>query len=214
MSEELEIQEQEPSSFRLVATLGVAGFLSGVILVSIYLFTKPYIAANKARALEEAVFEVLPGTTRFDAYYWDGNVLSKADGQVDLIYFGYDSADRFTGVAIPGEASGYQDVIAALAGYDPETKMIIGMKVLDSKETPGLGDKILIDDDFKENFRSLAVVPDIEVVKKGERSGDNQIEAITGATISSKAIGQLLKEAMALWKGRIEDHLNKQDARE
>ena len=208
MKEEQNIQTQEPSAFRLIATLGIAGFLSGVILVGIYLFTKPYIEANKARALEEAVFEVLPGTTYFESYEWDGKALIKAMDGSELIYFGYDSSDQFTGVAIPGQASGYQDVISALSGYDPEQGLIIGMKVLDSKETPGLGDKILLDDAFKNNFKALAVVPEIEVVKKGERTGNHQIEAITGATISSKAVGELLKEAIAKWKVRIEDHMN------
>ncbi len=37
-------QEKEPSSFRLISALGIAGFLSGVVLVSVYLFTKPIIA--------------------------------------------------------------------------------------------------------------------------------------------------------------------------
>lgn len=201
--------EKEAGSFRLMATLGVAGFLSGIILVSVYLFTQPYIAEHKAKALEKAVFEVLPGTVRFESYYWTGSELAKANGQEDLIYFGYDRSDKLTGVAIPGEAGGYQDVISALAGYHPDQKIIIGMKVLESKETPGLGDKIFLDADFKNNFKALAVSPEIEVVKKGEKQSPNQMEAITGATISSKAIGQLLRNSMNLWKERIENHLNK-----
>ena len=209
MTDKIPDKEKEAGSFRLIATLGIAGFLSGIILVGVYLYTKPFIAENKAKALEKAVFEVLPGTVRFEPYYWTGNELAKASGQEDLIFFGYDQADKLTGVAIPGEASGYQDIIAALAGYNPDQKVIIGLKVLESKETPGLGDKILLDADFKNNFKALAVVPDIEVVKKGEKKNPNQMEAITGATISSKTIGQLLRNSMNLWKERIENHLNK-----
>ena len=51
----------EPSSARLVATLAIAGFLSGLIIVTAYEATLPRIEAYKARVLREAVFEVLPG---------------------------------------------------------------------------------------------------------------------------------------------------------
>ncbi|MBT8326839.1 MAG: FMN-binding protein [Bacteroidia bacterium] len=202
--------EKEPSSFKLISTLGIAGFLSGLILVSVYLFTKPYIAQNRADALQAAVFEVLPGTTYFEKMYWDGSNITSFEGSVEtdieLIYFGYDSTKQFTGVAISGEAGGYQDVIMALAGYNPDAEIVIGLKVLESKETPGLGDKIILDDDFQENFKQLAVVPEIEVVKKGEKVSDNQIEAITGATISSKTIGKLLQKSMETWKVRIDNY--------
>lgn len=199
--------EKEPSSFRLIATLSIAGFLSGVILVGIYLFTKPYIAQNKAEALQSAILEVLPNTVRFETMAWDGRQLVKVENAegLDAVYYGFDKEDKFTGVAIPGEASGYQDMITALAGYNPDEDIIIGLKVLDNKETPGLGDKIIIDQSFQENFTKLATGPEIVVVKKGEKTKANEIEAITGATISSKAIGSLLQKSMEEWKTRIEN---------
>lgn len=206
-------EEKEPGSFRLILTLGVAGFLSGLILVSVYLYTKPIIAQNRADALKAAVFEVLPGTSGFTAMAWDGNALVEVkEGQPlagEMIYFGFDSAGAFTGVAIPGEESGYQDIISGLAGYHPDDKIIIGFKVLESKETPGLGDKIFLDEDFSTNFEKLSVEPEITVVKKGEKSADNQIEAITGATISSKAVGRLLQKSMETWKDRIAQYRQK-----
>ncbi len=209
-TEENIIEEKEPSSFRLIMTLGVAGFLSGLILVSTYLYTKPIIAQNKADALKAAVFEVLPGTARFTTMNWNGNQLTAVEDEQtiegELVYFGYDSSGQFTGVAIPGEEGGYQDIISALAGYDPEARVIIGLKVLESKETPGLGDKIILDKDFQSNFKELSVDPEITVVKKGEKTSDNQIQAITGATISSNAIGRLLQKSMTQWKERIDEY--------
>lgn len=193
---------------RLIITLTIAGFLSGVVLVSTYLFTKPLIERNKAESLKAAVFEVLPGTSRFDAMTWDGSAMVQANAETaieEIVYFGFDSLDHFTGVAIPGEASGYQDIIAALAGYSPKDRIVIGLKVLESKETPGLGDKILFNEDFHQNFLKLSVDPEITVVKKGEKTEASQIEAITGATISSKAIGKLLEESMSKWKDRLKD---------
>jgi hypothetical protein len=59
-------EQQEPSSFRLIATLGVAGFFSGVVLVGAFIFTQPIILANKVEALSEAVYKVLPGCVEFE----------------------------------------------------------------------------------------------------------------------------------------------------
>jgi len=75
---------------------------------------------------------------------------------------------------------------------------------LESKETPGLGDKIDKDPLFLKNFEALDVklsspklniINDIEVVKRGSKQHPWQIDAITGATISSKAIGKILQES-------------------
>ena len=104
------------------------------------------------------------------------------------------------------EASGqgFQDVLRLLYGYAPDRAAVVGMKVLESKETPGLGDKIEKDAAFKANFESLSVRlgPDarsiadpITLVKPGEKTEPWQVEAITGATISSRAVATILRES-------------------
>jgi electron transport complex protein RnfG len=200
----------EPSSARLILTLGIAGFLSGVILVSVYLYTKPIIAQNKADALQAAIFEVLPQTDTFRIYTLSDGALELLGSEETLpealVYEGLNVDGSSTGFAISGEEAGYQDIISAIFGFDPHTETIIGFKVLESKETPGLGDKIYKDDDFQANFEALATRPAVEVVKKGERSANHQIEAITGATISSNAIGRLINTSLDQWKAPITTH--------
>ena len=204
-------QEKEPSSFRLIATLGVAGFLSGLILVSIYLVTKPIIAKNKAEALKAAIFEVLPGTATFKTLVPDGESLREvAEGEKveeEAVYLGFTAEGTMTGFAISGAETGYADVIEALLSYNPTDTIIIGFKVLDSKETPGLGDKIFKDEAFQTNFTALKVTPEIIPVKVGEKKTANEVEAITGATISSKAIVRLLNASIAKWKQPIENYM-------
>ncbi len=208
-------EEPEPSSFRLISTLGLGGFFAGLALVAVYLYTLPLINANKAEALQKAIFQVLPGCARYDTYVLSGNTLQLFTGnqerqegsnQDDLprIYAGYDSLDRFIGFAIPGEEPGFQDVIGAILGYDPVKKEIIGFQVLECKETPGLGDKIYKDDQFQENFTALAVDPKILPVKRGEKTRPNEVETITGATISSKAVVRLLNKTMNSWRAAID----------
>jgi len=218
MSEEvkhIEEEVKEPSSFRLIFTLGVAGFLSGLILVSAYLFTKPIIAKNKAEALRAAIFEVLSNTATFKTLVPDGDGLREAGEKEEVgqeaVYLGFNAQGEMTGFAISGEEGGYQDIISAIYGFDPNDEVIIGFKVLDSKETPGLGDKIIKDADFQANFMALKIDPEIEAVKKGEKKSPNQVEAISGATISSKAIVRLLNKSNTTWQARIKVYLSTQN---
>ena len=78
----------------------------------------------------------------------------------------------------------------------------MGMEVLESKETPGLGDKIFKDMEFVGAFRDLAVEPEVVVTKKGS-TGDNEVDAISGATISSKAVVRIINQANARWLGSL-----------
>ena len=207
--------EAEPGSFRLIATLGLAGFFSGLVLVSAFLYTQPMIQANRQQALQQAIFKVLPGCVSYQVLELRGSHLAvmeegapepKEGEEVRRIYAGYDKKDKLVGFAISGEEPGYQDLIVAIFGYNPRKEIIIGFEVLESKETPGLGDKIMKDPAFMANFESLAVEPPITVVKKGEKKNSNEIEAITGATISSKAVGRLLEKSMAEWRPLIGEY--------
>ncbi len=203
--------KKEPSSIQLVMTLGLAGFFSGIVLVGAYFLTLPMIQANTARALERAIYKVLPGCQSFTTLELNKDQLApksagQAGGNDNVLFAGYGADGNLVGFAIPAQETGFQDVIVGLIGYDPAKKMIVGFEVLESKETPGLGDKIFKDADFRENFKALAA-PGIVVVKKGEKTKPNEVEAITGATISSKAVVRLLNKGLGGWEKAIESSL-------
>ena len=120
-----------------------------------------------------------------------------------MVYAAYRKDGAFAGYAIPGSGPGFQDTIALIYGYDPVRKRVIGMEVLESRETPGLGDKIFKDQHFVGEFKDLAVKPSIQVVKKGTGGAPNEVDGITGATISSKAVVRILNEANVLWLERL-----------
>ena len=77
------------------------------------------------------------------------------------------------------------------------------MEILESRETPGLGDKIYKDAEFVANFYSLSIDPEITVVKKGMKEAPNEIDAITGATISAKAVARIINQANIKWAPRL-----------
>ena len=196
---------RSPSSMRLVLTLAIAGLISGVAIIGIYESTLSTITANKARELREAVFKVLPGVSNMQPLVYRGGelVVSQPEKDEPVVYGGYDENGDFVGYAMPGAGPGFQDTIAILYGYKPAEKLVVGMEVLESRETPGLGDKIYKDMDFVDEFYSLAIEPEIVAVKKGTKTADNHVDAITGATISSKAIVRIINETHAAWAGQL-----------
>jgi electron transport complex protein RnfG len=197
----------EPSPLRLISTLGLAGLVSGACLVGSYLYTLPLIQAAKARAMEAAVYEVLPGCESFETLELRAGMLvpQKEGSGGDRVFAGYDATGRLIGYAIQSRISGFQDIIEGLFGYRPESKTIIGLKILESRETPGLGDKIFKDPEFAANFQELQVEPTILLVKKGAKQRPNEVDAITGATISSKAVVGLLNSGIGKWKPVLGD---------
>lgn len=199
-------QTTTPSSLRLVMTLAIAGLISGIAIIGIYEATLPTITANKARELREAVFKVLPGVSRMQALvHRDGElvVVEAPEKDEPVIYGGYDDQSNFVGYAVPAAGPGFQDTIAILYGYKPAERLVVGMEVLESRETPGLGDKIYKDLVFVGGFSALSVDPEIVAVKKGTKSSPNEIDAITGATISSKAIVRIINETHTAWSAQL-----------
>jgi Na+-translocating ferredoxin:NAD+ oxidoreductase subunit G len=103
------------------------------------------------------------------------------------------------GAGLPGAARGYQDVIQFLFGYDPECECIIGSKVLKSTETPGAGGQDRHDPVFLENFVALdaslnpegtGLANPIVLSPSGTKTEPWQIDGISGATISGKAMAR------------------------
>ncbi len=188
---------------RLIATLGIAGFVSGLILVTAYLATQPIILRNQARALEAAIYRVVPGSTTRKAFLVQDGKLVPEEGQPgasqpdNVVYGAYDSSGKLIGYAIPGEGAGFQDTISLIYGYDPHERKIIGLEILESRETPGLGDKIVKDQTFHANFQDLSVEPKVVAVKHGTKSADNEVDSISGATISSKAVVSIIQKENA-----------------
>lgn len=192
------------AELRLVATLAIAGALSGLAVVGAYRLTLPAITANQAAALQRAVLEVLPGATEMAALAWRDGVLAPARGGAGepVVYAGRTADGRLVGYAIPAAGAGFADTIEVLYGVDPARRRVVGMAVLASRETPGLGDKIYKDADFVAEFSDLAVDPAIELVT-GHGEAPQQVDAITGATISSRAVVRILNTANGEWLERL-----------
>ena len=202
--------KDEVSTFRLVATLAVAGTLAGLLIVLVNQHTKPIIDKYKAEQLKKAVYEVLPGVERYNTYYLVDDALSftlpegAKESEYKRLYVGYDNSSQIRGVAISRGESGFQDVVQIIFGFDPATGKLSGMKVLDSKETPGLGDKIFKDQAFVDQFFAGPETPLVGVKAGAGKGRPNEIDTITGATISSKVVIDIINHGLEEWRPVID----------
>jgi electron transport complex protein RnfG len=210
------IQPRPPKTWHMYRSMVGVGLVCGLLIVSVYELTRPVIERNKAEALQRAIFQVLPEATSSATFHLtaderfellDGEAVGKL-----LVYAGYDDRRRLVGLAIEAEGMGYQDVIRVIYGYSFTADALVGIRVLESKETPGLGDKIETDPQFLANFERLdvsltedltTIANPIEPVKHGKKEQPWQVDGITGATISSVAIANILSKSTVYWIPRV-----------
>lgn len=194
----------EVSSWRLLATLGIAGAAAGLLVVAVYRATLPTIERYAAQKEAGAVREVLAAPARWDTVYLVNGALTKrvasADERKTLphAYLGFDASGRATGAAITAQEPGFQEEVLLMIGFEPTSGRLIGFKVLDQKETPGLGDKIGRDTSFEAQFAGR--LAPLTGVKSRAAADAHQVQTITGATISSRAVIRIIDHAIEKWQ--------------
>ncbi len=204
------VQFERTPAWKMYRSIVGIGALCALLIVTVFVATADRIAANQARFLARAVAEVLPAAHTTVSVGMDaaGRLVPTSGVPALPMFLGYDASGALTGAVITAQGMGYQDNIRVLYSYSFEIDAIVGFKVLDSKETPGLGDKIEIEPHFLANFEALdaslnadgtALANPIVTVKEGAKTEPWQLDGITGATITSVAIGDILNASANLW---------------
>jgi electron transport complex protein RnfG len=170
----------------MIITLSVTAIVIGALLAGFFRFVSPRIEANRLAEEKKAIFAVLPKALGYDIVEYE--IPSKKKGVETLqVFRGKDKFGDVIGYAFIAKGPGFQGIIQMMVGLNIEKTNLTGMTVLEQAETPGLGDKIRFDD-FQDQFAGLQITPRIEYLKNRKPEKANQIQAITGATISSKAV--------------------------
>lgn len=169
----------------MLITLTLIGVISGGLLSQISGWADPQIAEHRQKETEAAIFEVQPGAKRYE----------KLNDVNFEVYEVYNENDEMLGYAMPYEGNGFQGKVRLMIGLNADMEKMTGMRVLEQVETPGLGTKVVTDPSnktnpmwFPEQFNGVNTQPEITYVKNAKPSKDNEIMAITGATISSKSV--------------------------
>ena len=180
-------------SAKMILTLTLISVLAGAVLSGWDMLTAPLIEVHRQEAIRLAVKEVLPP---FDTY----REIQLSDR---ILYEASDSLGTIVGYAVKTSGNGFQGKIVIMNGIYPDFERLTAISILEQLETPGLGTKIVTDPSNKENnfwfpdqFKNLLYRPHIKVIKNAKAEQDNEIMAITGATISAKAVANIVSSGV------------------
>jgi len=144
----------------------------------------------------------------------------QADGKTEqwvtpeghLAYKAFDKQGTDRGWVIKASGQGFADRIEILIGLDVPGETVLGLYVLDQKETPALGNRIK-EETWRRKFVGRETSRDIVVSsasKMADNIANNSVQAITGATVSSKSVAAIVNAAVKDFRNRISDLKKKQ----
>ncbi|MEE8360114.1 MAG: FMN-binding protein, partial [Candidatus Omnitrophota bacterium] len=165
--------------------------ISASLLTAINLCTRERIALNKEIKLKRSVLNV------FDIAY-KAEVISDVFSEriqqkriKERIVYLYNDKIRLSGLAFEVNGPGFWGPISFLVALNPRLDIVQGIQILHQEETPGLGGRIA-EDEFKEQFKGRRTRPEITV------------DAITGATMTSKAFKKIINDGVKLFREEYE----------
>jgi electron transport complex protein RnfG len=170
---------------QIALNLVVIYLVGGFILVAAYALTKPIIDKNDAAKKVVVLKAMIPGAEKVETLgKWD-----ICDRQADYFKVSKNNG-KLCGYVIESYGKGYSSFIHTMLAVDSSMK-VTNITILGHAETPGLGDAVTTPEWQKQFFGKST--ENMEVVK---RSGTDKIQAISGATISSRAVVNAQRDAL------------------
>lgn len=176
---------------RMIVVLTSVGLVSGSFLAIIGQVTKERIIFNKKHEIERAALKVVPGASTAKLIYEERDY---------AIFEDRDEAGNLVGYAIKASGTGFQDKIIIAVGLSPDLNTVLSLTIIDQKETPGLGAKITDEISFLQYWQSRDCSKDLALRKPPLEDpaalAPNEVNTITGATISSQAVLYIVNQAI------------------
>ena len=183
------------NTFILAGVLFVITAVVSLMLAFSNMVTADKIAQNTKKAENEARIAVMPEATEFKFFR------SYREGVVTEIQHAIKGGEKI-GWCVSVAPNGYGGAIEFIVGIDSEFKTT-GIKIVNMSETPGLGAKAG-EENFSSQFDGKNASNGLSVIKSGTPK-DNEILAISGATVTSTAIKEGINAAVEAIKGGIRD---------
>jgi electron transport complex protein RnfG len=167
-------------------------FCCGLLLALTNAALKPRIDKNEIAEMYDKMKGLIPQAVQFNKVIPQAAIA----GNVTDVYEAADADKQVLGFAFVGTGSGFQDKIKLVIAVNKDCTKLLGFEVLFSNETPGFGSRIT-EAWFRDQFVE-APAETLEVVKSGDPDKkDNQIVALTGATVSSDAVAKIFNNHIA-----------------
>lgn len=179
--------------------LGVAAFITSSALLVANQMTAPVIAQRNAEDLAASLAQALPGVKYDNDLAADTVKLQPGVGAKETVVYRAREAGKVAAVAYQVTGFGYSGAINLIMGVDRDGK-ILSVRVLNHRETPGLGDKIEISKSkWIEGFTGLT--RDNPPAEKWHVKKDGgQFDQFTGATITPRGVVKAVKEGLDLFE--------------
>jgi len=165
---------------------------TALCLAVVNLITKDTIALRVEQAAEEQRLQVMSAADSFEKL--EGWEDQDGTGLVKEVYVAY-SGDKLVGYVFSAVSSGYGGDIPVTVGVGKDGT-ITGVRVGDNEETPGLGSKVA-GEKFISQYEGKAISGELRIVS-GPASAEDEIQAISGATRSTKAVNSAVQASADL----------------
>ena len=179
------------SRIMMIVFILVLGSILTAALVAVASYTTPIIQRNEALETRKSMLEALEipfGEDDVEEVF-AGNVQEKkADG---IPYYAARSGDIAFAYAGPGLWGPIEGIIAVGPGFETLT----GITIIRQEETPGLGSRIG-EPAYLDQFKARRFADGLRLVAPGRSQADNEIDSITGATLSANAFIEILNDAL------------------
>ncbi len=177
----------------MAVVLVAVSVISALMLAGINAFSYDTIVKNKERKLKTAILAALdiPLTKNVDQQY--GDRINAVDTPAGKVYLSGKGDDGLAAVSVSG--SGFWGPIVLIVGIERSGYRLTGIEILQQEETPGLGARIE-EDEFRDQFKGKRTDLPIRFAAKGDKPGENDVVAITGATLTSRFVETILKDKL------------------
>ncbi len=181
----------------------VSSFFFGLLLAVAEAAWSPHIEQNKVQKLDALMSGLLRNTAAFEPIRQLQATSPKGKGFSVNLYKAVDEKRQTLGYCFNATGPGFADKIELVVALDANLEKIEGFNVLASNETPGFGDQIKLDY-YRDQFVG-APAQTLNLVKTGDPEKiDSDIVAITGATVSSTAVVDIINNILPQIKKAIE----------
>jgi Na+-transporting NADH:ubiquinone oxidoreductase subunit C len=170
----------------------VTGTVLTVALVAVNAYTAPLIARNDELKLKRSILTALHipfAETTLEQTFAD-SVTVRTGGETSF----YRSKEGI--VAFEFAGSGLWGPITGTIALQGDYQTISDLTILHQEETPGLGSRI-IERQHLDKFRGRRILPALVSVATGKQATENDVDAITGATLSCNALIDVLNRSIA-----------------
>ena len=174
---------------KMIGFVLVFGIFWSSALVAVDNWTGPriekYLIEKKRKKVLEAL--VIPYQPETVEQVFITNVIpEEVDG--NTIYTSEDGS-----VAFEFAGAGSQGAIRGVIALDAQLQAIRGIAIIKQSETPGLGSRVL-ESDYLASFREKKIIPELLIVPAGTAAADNEVDGITGATLTCNALEKIVNE--------------------